>query len=728
MRSLSIRPLALPVVFALALAPLAGCGGAGGMVSLIDHGDANGYAYIPARTATGVGPRQAGVTISAVPLTPEQQAERELAPARGANVRADTGQAFIVTDTGAYHLKGLPHGTRTLAFSDDAGHLGSVSIVVARGKTTSGLVPSVTPSSDPGCIIGYLLRDSGPKTAEGGGIFHGAPSYDPNLEPASGATVTAGAYSAVTGPDGYFEMHPVVPGTYTVTTAGRAVGVSITVEGGSCAVVQDVSGMEETGVVVGRVLRVEGLSGDKLALVGMEPSDSISGAPEAGALVLLDTGHMVATDASGAFRMVGAPAGYHLGLAFTEDGAAEALDAWAEVQVEAGMERSMRYFPESRMGSIVVETGSDALAIEVGDSVCLAADAYDPESNQIWDFTSFTWASANPAVLAVDFDGEVRGLTPGATTVTASYGGVSSAPFTVTVGAPGTVARRGGVLTYWSDDAIATMTGDGLDRELWFDGFEHRFTHVSVPALSPDGTMMVFAGERAGDDADLYLYDLDSDETTRLTNTPAAYEFAPAWAPGGSGFYYDLDGDLYLWDLAAGVASQVTDTPSVYEIAPFPSPDGAMLAYTEILDAEIAARRRGVRARQEEDGYECVVGVLVLGSGTETVVSPDDGNSYGFAEWSPDGLRLTYEDLTGGRIVTGSPEGGAVTPIATSGHGQTYFEPTFSPGSDWVAFSVHDAATDAYRVEVVRATGADQVRIGRPSWDAYYPSWSDPPW
>jgi serine/threonine protein kinase/Tol biopolymer transport system component len=62
------------------------------------------------------------------------------------------------------------------------------------------------------------------------------------------------------------------------------------------------------------------------------------------------------------------------------------------------------------------------------------------------------------------------------------------------------------------------------------------------PVLSPDGKRLLFTGiERGG--ADIFLYDLSTNVTERLTTDPS-YEEAPAWTPDGSAMvYFGKDGE-----------------------------------------------------------------------------------------------------------------------------------------------------------------------------------------
>ena len=75
------------------------------------------------------------------------------------------------------------------------------------------------------------------------------------------------------------------------------------------------------------------------------------------------------------------------------------------------------------------------------------------------------------------------------------------------------------------------------------------------PDFSPDGNSIVFVSDRDGDE-DLYVYDLKSGETRRITDN-AAEDFAPAFSPDGRevAFVSNRD-DPYKWEIyAVNIAS-----------------------------------------------------------------------------------------------------------------------------------------------------------------------------
>ena len=93
------------------------------------------------------------------------------------------------------------------------------------------------------------------------------------------------------------------------------------------------------------------------------------------------------------------------------------------------------------------------------------------------------------------------------------------------------------VVTAGGDQEIVIVGTDNgqVERRIPFDGIGA----VSNPAWSPDGRYLAFSGS-VGGITDLYMYDLDSDETTRLTNDKYA-DLQPSWAPDGRTIAFTSD-------------------------------------------------------------------------------------------------------------------------------------------------------------------------------------------
>ena len=78
------------------------------------------------------------------------------------------------------------------------------------------------------------------------------------------------------------------------------------------------------------------------------------------------------------------------------------------------------------------------------------------------------------------------------------------------------------------------------------------------PAWSPDGSQLVYAGERAGT-MDLWLRNMTDGSERRLTEL-SGVETAPAWSPDGSRIaFVDGQGQIQVVEVATGVVTQLHD-------------------------------------------------------------------------------------------------------------------------------------------------------------------------
>jgi Tol biopolymer transport system component len=115
----------------------------------------------------------------------------------------------------------------------------------------------------------------------------------------------------------------------------------------------------------------------------------------------------------------------------------------------------------------------------------------------------------------------------------------------------------------------------------------------TAPAISPDGRFMAFSSNRDGD-FDIYVQELNGDETVQITNEPGSDEF-PAWSPDGRriAFSSDRDGQfaIYVVNRDGSEQEEVFRTPdhSSWSRAPAWSPDGGSLIFVSDQDDSIGS-------------------------------------------------------------------------------------------------------------------------------------------
>jgi hypothetical protein len=194
-----------------------------------------------------------------------------------------------------------------------------------------------------------------------------------------------------------------------------------------------------------------------------------------------------------------------------------------------------------------------------------------------------------------------------------------------------------------------------------------RFEQVFTPRWSPDGKQLAFSSWRQGGYRDIWLLELETGRSTRLTYD-RALDRGPVFSHDGKWLYFSSDrsgiANLYAYELATGALLQITDVLGG-AFQPDVSPDGKSIVYVgygsrgfDLYRLQLA----DVRARPAEPPYErppprplAEPAPLVsqayqplhslyprywqvtsedTGDGTRFVVSTDGRDAVGFHSWS----------------------------------------------------------------------------------------------
>lgn len=228
----------------------------------------------------------------------------------------------------------------------------------------------------------------------------------------------------------------------------------------------------------------------------------------------------------------------------------------------------------------VLDLDRSRVGVAPGDHAALAARMVDDQGKLLGPTGSLEWTSEKPSVATVSASGEVVGVNPGHTTITASapWGGKATAELFV-ISDLLLASTRGGRPGIYQ---VRSSNPDSLVPVLVDSA-------ANIQAVaSPDRTRIAFSSNRAGS-FDLWVMDADGRNQHRLTADPGV-EGEPAWTPDGARIIYTYTASpkTGLPQIAAirvdGADNRALTTAPGGNHAPDVSPDGATIAFVSTRD------------------------------------------------------------------------------------------------------------------------------------------------
>lgn len=109
------------------------------------------------------------------------------------------------------------------------------------------------------------------------------------------------------------------------------------------------------------------------------------------------------------------------------------------------------------------------------------------------------------------------------------------------------------------------------------------------PAVSPDGTKIIFWAFAPGTPADLYLMNSDGSGLRNLTDTPSVSEGNPVFSPDGRRIAFRRgigggDRDIWVMNLDGTGLRNVSNDPTSFDFVPSWSSDGKLIAWSKDAD------------------------------------------------------------------------------------------------------------------------------------------------
>jgi Tol biopolymer transport system component len=399
-----------------------------------------------------------------------------------------------------------------------------------------------------------------------------------------------------------------------------------------------------------------------------------------------------------------------------------------------------------------VEVSVATLALGEGESRTVTAIARDATGRELTG-RSFTWASEDPTVAAVDGTGRITALRSGTTRVSVTTAGTSAViQLTVRTAAVASVLvqPRTAVLEVGESRQMSVIVRDA--RGAIIEGRTVQWRVEGGTALvTPNGTVI---GIRNGYASIIATVDGVTNTATATITTEDDYAWDVLYhreSPGAS--------ELYTYRFGSGQPPERINAGSV-SYAPTGSPDGARIAFavsmTELngvrVDDIFAVDRNGLNMRRltTAPGHDNApawspnaariawlhygpderADVWVMNAdGTDQVNLTSDltgGVGPSTPAWSPDGTRIAFVQSTSGvggtttRLITMRADGTdkRVVTSTTTGFDAS---PTWSADGRRIAFlRVYQGDTD---VTLVDAEGGATTRLALPG-NQWSPAWS----
>ncbi|WP_249729493.1 MULTISPECIES: Tol-Pal system beta propeller repeat protein TolB [unclassified Chelatococcus] len=248
---------------------------------------------------------------------------------------------------------------------------------------------------------------------------------------------------------------------------------------------------------------------------------------------------------------------------------------------------------------------------------------------------------------------------------------------------------------------LAVMDQDGANVRFLTRGEDL----VVTPRFSPTSSEIAYMAQRRGSQPHIQLLNLDTNQREMVGNFPDMTS-SPRFSPDGSKLLLSLqqggNANIYVMDLRSRTTTRLTSTNAI-DTSPSFSPDGSQIVF------------------ESDRGGQPQLYVMPASGGEARRISFGQG-TYGQPVWSPRGDYIAFTRQSGGRFGIGimKPDGSGERLLTEGFHNEG---PTWAPNGQFLMLWRDGGGANGGRIFMVDITGRVEVPVPTPSF-ASDPAWS----